>query len=233
MRAPVRARIVMPVQFIPTLIAALQENLRIFSESHAPQPQGPRQGTRALRLRRRETRDGRAAHFRRARAALSGRRHRAGLPDAVRAARRDDPVGAVDRSAREHGHAGAVSPLPRRARAGRRRRRRGRTASSSRPASSARSRASIIGMASALVERHGGDVPADMDALVDAARRRPQDRERRARSRARRARLAGRSPRAARRRPSWARPRRRSREGRGARCARLLPPARWTKPRTR
>jgi hypothetical protein len=38
-RAPVKARVVMPVQFIPTLIAALQENLRIFSESHnAPQP---------------------------------------------------------------------------------------------------------------------------------------------------------------------------------------------------
>lgn len=33
-RAPVRARVVMPVQFIPTLIAALQENLRVFSESH-------------------------------------------------------------------------------------------------------------------------------------------------------------------------------------------------------
>ena len=40
-RAPVKARIVMPVQFIPTLIAALQENLRIFSEAHASQPQGP------------------------------------------------------------------------------------------------------------------------------------------------------------------------------------------------
>ena len=37
-RAPVRARVVMPVQFIPTLIAALQENLRVFSESHSPQP---------------------------------------------------------------------------------------------------------------------------------------------------------------------------------------------------
>lgn len=35
-RAPVKARVVMPVQFIPTLIAALQENLRIFSESHTP-----------------------------------------------------------------------------------------------------------------------------------------------------------------------------------------------------
>jgi hypothetical protein len=36
-RAPIKARIVMPVQFVPTLVAALQENLRIFSESHAPQ----------------------------------------------------------------------------------------------------------------------------------------------------------------------------------------------------
>jgi hypothetical protein len=38
-RAPVKARVVLPVQFVPTLIAALQENLRIFSEAHAPQPQ--------------------------------------------------------------------------------------------------------------------------------------------------------------------------------------------------
>ena len=41
-RAPVKARIVMPVQFVPTLIAALQENLRIFSESHTPPPLQPR-----------------------------------------------------------------------------------------------------------------------------------------------------------------------------------------------
>jgi hypothetical protein len=40
-RAPVRARLVMPVQFIPTLIAALQENLRVFSEAHAPHPPVP------------------------------------------------------------------------------------------------------------------------------------------------------------------------------------------------
>ena len=37
-RAPISARLVLPVQFVPTLIAALQENMRIFSESHAPQP---------------------------------------------------------------------------------------------------------------------------------------------------------------------------------------------------
>ncbi|MCA1583764.1 MAG: DUF3467 domain-containing protein [Acidobacteria bacterium] len=43
-RAPVKARVVMPVQFIPTLIAALQENLRIFSESHTPPPSPERGG---------------------------------------------------------------------------------------------------------------------------------------------------------------------------------------------
>jgi len=43
-RAPIRARLVLPVQFVPTLIAALQENMRVFSESHQqpqPQPQPP------------------------------------------------------------------------------------------------------------------------------------------------------------------------------------------------
>ncbi|MGE5245495.1 MAG: DUF3467 domain-containing protein [Betaproteobacteria bacterium] len=33
-RAPVRARIVVPVQFVPNLIAALQEHWRVFSESY-------------------------------------------------------------------------------------------------------------------------------------------------------------------------------------------------------
>ena len=32
-RAPVRARVVVPVQFIPNLVTALQEHLRVFSES--------------------------------------------------------------------------------------------------------------------------------------------------------------------------------------------------------
>jgi len=34
-RAPVRAKIVVPVQFVPNLIAALQEHARVFSESYA------------------------------------------------------------------------------------------------------------------------------------------------------------------------------------------------------
>ena len=40
-RAPMRARVVLPVQMVPTLIAALQENMRLFSESHANQPPQP------------------------------------------------------------------------------------------------------------------------------------------------------------------------------------------------
>jgi hypothetical protein len=34
-RAPVRARIVVPVQFVPTLAQALQEHMRVFSESYS------------------------------------------------------------------------------------------------------------------------------------------------------------------------------------------------------
>jgi hypothetical protein len=33
--APGRARVVVPVQFVPNLIAALQEHLRVFSESYS------------------------------------------------------------------------------------------------------------------------------------------------------------------------------------------------------
>ena len=34
-KAPVRARVVVPVQFVPNLIGALQEHLRVFSESYS------------------------------------------------------------------------------------------------------------------------------------------------------------------------------------------------------
>jgi hypothetical protein len=33
-RAPVRAKIVVPVQFVPNLVAAMQEHLRVFNESY-------------------------------------------------------------------------------------------------------------------------------------------------------------------------------------------------------
>jgi hypothetical protein len=34
-RAPVRAKIVVPVQFVPNLIAALQEHVRVFSDTYS------------------------------------------------------------------------------------------------------------------------------------------------------------------------------------------------------
>jgi len=34
-RAPVRARVVVPIQFVPTLVQALQEHMRVFSESYS------------------------------------------------------------------------------------------------------------------------------------------------------------------------------------------------------
>jgi hypothetical protein len=34
-RAPVRVKVVVPVQFIPNLIGALQEHMRVFSESYS------------------------------------------------------------------------------------------------------------------------------------------------------------------------------------------------------
>ena len=43
LRAPVRSRIVVPMQFVPNLITALQEHLRAFSETPAKvaPPKGP------------------------------------------------------------------------------------------------------------------------------------------------------------------------------------------------
>src|SRR5262245_33992031 len=42
-RAPVRTKVVIPLQVVPTLIAALQEHMRVYSESYqAPTwPKGP------------------------------------------------------------------------------------------------------------------------------------------------------------------------------------------------
>jgi hypothetical protein len=39
-RAPVRARLVVPVQMVPGLVAALQDNFRLYQESFGP-PKGP------------------------------------------------------------------------------------------------------------------------------------------------------------------------------------------------
>ena len=39
LRAPVRARVAIPVQLMPNLIAALQEHMRVYSESFTQQPE--------------------------------------------------------------------------------------------------------------------------------------------------------------------------------------------------
>lgn len=39
-KAPVRARVVLPIQVIPGLVAALQENYRLYQEAYGP-PRGP------------------------------------------------------------------------------------------------------------------------------------------------------------------------------------------------
>ncbi len=43
-QAPVKVRVVAPVTFIPQLIAALQEHLRVYGESYGGGPQAPPQG---------------------------------------------------------------------------------------------------------------------------------------------------------------------------------------------
>lgn len=40
LRAPVRVRLVVPTQFLPNLVAALQDHIRIFSESYTQHPTG-------------------------------------------------------------------------------------------------------------------------------------------------------------------------------------------------
>jgi hypothetical protein len=40
-KAPVKARLVLPVQMVPGLIAALQENFRLYQESFGGTPRGP------------------------------------------------------------------------------------------------------------------------------------------------------------------------------------------------
>ena len=40
-KAPVRARVVVPVQVVPNLITALQEHMRVYSESTGAPAKGP------------------------------------------------------------------------------------------------------------------------------------------------------------------------------------------------
>ena len=87
--------------------------------------------------------------------------------DAVRAADGDDPLGAVDRRAGQHGDAGALQALSRtRARWPRRPRATLEPQIHSTGFFRAKAR-SLLGMAQALVAHHGGEVPTTMEALVE------------------------------------------------------------------
>ena len=111
-RAPVKMKVVVPVQFVPNLIAALQEHWRVFSESYSNvgwNKGGPIHWFQLQSPVKNTDRD--AAHPRPARDAASRRRHRAALQERLPAPRRDDALGAVDRSARQHGDARAVQEV--------------------------------------------------------------------------------------------------------------------------
>ncbi len=158
--------------------------------------------------------------------AASERRHRAALPQRVRAARGHDPLGAVDRRAREPGDAGAVQALSGRARAG---------DGDDRGARAADRLDRLLPPEVEGADRHGADARrrarrrgAGRHGEADrAARRRPQDGERRPRPRARRARAARRSPRAARVEPHRHRRGDDPEKVEAQLCA-ALPPEMWT-----
>ena len=88
---------------------------------------------------------------------------------------------------------------------------------------------SLIGMAQALVEHHGGKVPADDGGARRAAGRRPQDGERRARPRARRARACRSTATSCASRTGSASPSPTIRSSSSSSCAAAMPPERWTR----
>ena len=98
---------------------------------------------------------------------VSRRAHRARLEQPARAPRRHHPVRPVHRPAREPGDGGALPPLPLGPGLGGRRRPPVSSARSTRRASTRPRPESILGMARALVERHGGEVPRTLEALTD------------------------------------------------------------------
>ena len=117
------------------------------------------------------------------------------LQQPVRAAGGDDPLGPVHRRAGEHGHARIVPPVPDRARPGAGRARQ-RLEGEIRSTGFFRAKTrSLLGMAQAVVERHGGEVPQRARRPDRAARRGAEDRQRGDRQRVRRRRPRGRHPR--------------------------------------
>ena len=118
-KAPVVARIALPFGVVPGLIAALQEQMRARAGRAAPTQDSGHRGPRARCTRRRARRPGRRTRrLERGESSTASKAQHPNAwteltsPNAVRTARRDDPVGAVHRRAREPGHAGALRALP-------------------------------------------------------------------------------------------------------------------------
>ena len=198
-RAPVKSRVVLPVQVVPKLIAALQEQLRIYTESAGNAGRGPIHygNRRSAILRKLYTQhpgadtelDYKNPYQLLVATILSAQSTDAGVNRVTPALFKRYPNAAALAAA----HADELEPQIH-------------------STGFFRSKAkSLMGMARALVERHGGEVPEDDGCARRTAGRGTKDRKRRARTRARRAGAAGRSSRAAGVEPDWHRPLRRSR----------------------
>ena len=124
---------------------------------------------------------------------------RARIRQSLSAARRGRAVGAGDRRRRQHRHAAAVRARQN-AEADARARRGRRCASAIKTIGLFNTKAkNVIALSEALVRDHGGEVPRTREELQNAARRRPQDRQRGAQHRLRRGDVRGRHPRLPRR----------------------------------
>ena len=167
-RAPVRAKIVVPVQFVPNLIAALQEHWRVFSESYSNVGWNKGTGPDSLiatvahedATETRHILDLLEAQHPDADTELH---YRERVPAARRrrSCRRSRPTSASTWSRRR------CSSATRTRRRWRRRRRPSSSRRFTRPDSSAQKSKALIGMARRSSSEHGGEVPANMDALVE------------------------------------------------------------------
>ena len=107
-----------------------------------------------------------ASHPQTSRHPASQRRHRAQFQQRLRAPGRDDPLGAVHRRARQPGHAALFARYPDARALARATTEELEPQIQSTGFFRAKSR-SLVGMATEVVESHGGEVPRTMDALVE------------------------------------------------------------------
>ena len=202
-RAPVKARIVLSPQVVPNLIAALQEQIRIYTESMRQRPpvrrarstkrSGKPRCALDMKVPRRDPEDPAQAPGAASRTPTRSWISRIPISCSLRRFSRRNPPTPASIASRLRSSSAIRMRARWRAPA---------TTSSSRSIHATgffRSKArSLLGMAAALVDDHGGEVPATMEALVALAGRWTQDGKRRAGTCARRSRVSRRPARAAR-----------------------------------